>query len=280
LGYRDDEVVSNKEVEQLAGGDRTIYKTQGDGMGGRKGATEEEALPARTPRGNSAAKRAEMGYDDDEDLSQQMGKVELLGGGSKTIYRTQGDGMGGRKVAEEKPASTPRVISAAKRAEMGFDYDEVEPKKEAELLGGGGRTIYKTQGDGMGGRKVAAEDEQSRVQVPRGISAAKRAEMGYYDDDIEEKSAKEIEQLGGGNKTIYRTQGDGMGGRKVVAEEAPVASRTISAAKKAEMHREEQKPSGIVEQLAGGSRTIYKTTGDGMGGRKGAPTSIWGFDEE
>ncbi|KAI5809907.1 hypothetical protein DFH27DRAFT_476462 [Peziza echinospora] len=34
-----------------------------------------------------------------------------------------------------------------------------------------------------------------------------------------------------------------------------------------------------VEQLGGGARTIYKTSGDGMGGRKGAP-SIWGTDAD
>ncbi|KAF8453044.1 hypothetical protein BGX38DRAFT_449021 [Terfezia claveryi] len=262
-------------VEQLGGGSRTIYRTQGDGMGGRKNAVEEEA-PARAPRGISAAKRAEMGYED-EDINQGPRKVELLGGGSSTIYRTQGDGMGGRKVvAEEGPARAPRTISAAKRAEM--TYEEEEPKNEVEQLAGGNRTIYRTLGDGMGGRKNAAEEEDTKRRAPRTMSVAKQMEMGYGDD---EPDSNHLDQLGGGSRTIYRTQGDGMGGRKIVAEQASAnAPRALSAAKRAEMTHDEEEPSGKVELLGGGSRTIYKTTGDGMGGRKGASSSIFGFDEE
>ena len=261
-------------VEQLGGGTRTIYRTQGDGMGGRKAVVEEE-VPVRAPRGISAAKRAEMGYED-EDTNQRTGKVELLGGGSKTIYRTQGDGMGGRKVvAEEAPVRGSRTTSAAKQAEM--TYEEEEPSHEVEQLAGGNRTIYRTQGDGMGGRKNAAEEEDTQRRAPRTISAAKQAEMGYDDD---EPVSNHLDQLGGGNRTIYRTQGDGMGGRKVVAEQASAnAPRALSAAKRAEMTHDEEEPSGKVELLGGGSRTIYRTAGDGMGGRKGAQ-SIWGFDDE
>jgi len=262
-------------IEQLGGGSRTIYRTQGDGMGGRKNVVEEEAPPTRAPRGISAAKRAEMGYGDDEYTNQEPGKAELLGGGSKTIYRTQGDGMGGRKVvAEEAPTRGPS-ISAAKRAEM--TYEEEKPMNEVEQLAGGNRTIYRTQGDGMGGRKNAVEEEDIPRRAPRTMSAAKQAEMGYDDD---EPVPNHLDQLGGGNRTIYRTQGDGMGGRKVAAERASTnAPRALSAAKRAEMTYEEEEPKNEVEQLAGGNRTIYRTQGDGMGGRKGA-ASIWGYDEE
>lgn len=261
-------------VEQLGGGSRTIYRTQGDGMGGRKNAVEEEA-PAKAPRGTSAAKRAEMGYED-EDTNQESERVELLGGGSRTIYRTQGDGMGGRKVvAEEAPARAPRTISAAKRAEM--TYEEEELKTEVEQLAGGNRTIYRTQGDGMGGRKNAAEEEATKRRAPRTLSAAKQAELSYVDESV----PNHLDQLGGGNRTIYRTQGDGMGGRKVATEQASTnAPRALSAAKRAEMSYDGEEPSGKVELLGGGSRTIYKTTGDGMGGRKGASSAIFGFDEE
>lgn len=274
------------ELPPLGGEGRTIYRLHGDGMGGRKVPVEE--TPAKAAPTISAAKRAELGYRDDEadDFHYSKKEVEQLAGGNKTIYRTQGDGMGGRKVVSEEPQSrAPQMISAAKRAELGYNDEEEDLSNKmgkVELLGGGERTIYRTQGDGMGGRKAAVEEEAPKAQAPREISAAKRAELGYA-DEAEEKNTKEVEQLGGGSRTIYRTQGDGMGGRKVVAEEpSPVASRGISAAKRAELghDREEQEPTGKVDLLGGGGRTIYKTSGDGMGGRKGASSSFWGHDEE
>ena len=238
-------------VEQLGGGSRTIYRTQGDGMGGRKIVAEEEA-PAKAPRTLSTAKKAELGYESEESSG------DLPKSDSRTIYKTQGDGMGGRKATEDKDID---IISGG-----------------VEQLGGGSRTIYRTQGDGMGGRKVSAEEEEPQNTAPRGVmSAAKRAELGYSQDEQEDSEV--VEQLAGGGRTIYRTQGDGMGGLKVVAEEEsrPKAPRAVSNAKQAEMyHDETQRVPGKVEQLGGGERTIYKTQGDGMGGMKGTTFSLWG----
>ena len=235
-------------VEQLGGGSRTIYRTQGDGMGGRKVVAEEEA-PAAAPRTLSTAKKAELGYDTEE--SSDLPKVV-----PRAIYKTQGDGMGGRKAAEDKDID---IISGG-----------------VEQLGGGSRTIYRTQGDGMGGRKVSTEEE-SQDSAPRAMSAAKRAELGYVQDEQEDSAA--VEQLAGGGRTIYKTQGDGMGGRKGVTDEEPQpkAPRANASAKEGEMyHDESQRIPGKVEQLGGGEQTIYKTQGDGMGGRKGTTFSLWG----
>ena len=235
-------------VEQLGGGSRTIYRTQGDGMGGRKVVSEEEA-PAAAPRTLSTAKKAELGYDTEE-------PSDLPKGGSRAIYKTQGDGMGGRRATEDKDID---IISGG-----------------VEQLGGGSRTIYRTQGDGMGGRKVSTEEE-SHDSAPRVMSAAKRAEMGYGQDEQEDSGT--VEQLAGGGRTIYKTQGDGMGGRKFVTEEEPQpkAPRANASAKEGEMyHDESQRIPGKVEQLGGGDKGIYKTQGDGMGGRKGTTFSLWG----
>jgi len=273
-----------QRTQQLGDGSRTIYKTAGDGMGGRKVITDD----SQKERGT-------------------RGDVEQLGGGSRTTYRTQGDGMGGRKIVaeEEAPASAPRTLSTAKKAELGYDTEEPSgdlPKSSSrtvyktqgdgmggrratededigtisrgvEQLGGGSRTIYRTQGDGMGGRKVTAEGEESGNSAPRVMSAAKRAELGYGQDDHDEH------QPARGGRTIYKTQGDGMGGRKGDTDEEsqPAVSRTASSAKQGEMyHDEAQRVPGKVEQLGGGERTIYKTQGDGMGGRKGTTFSLWG----
>lgn len=81
------------------------------------------------------------------------------------IYKTAGDGMGGRKDAD--------------RSWMTGDEQPVaEPK------------IYKTYGNGMGGRRDAAPSWS----------------WGDRDDEVEEQQSK--------TQKIYKTAGDGMGSRK------------------------------------------------------------------
>ncbi|KAF8472536.1 hypothetical protein BDZ91DRAFT_652445 [Kalaharituber pfeilii] len=101
--------------------------------------------------------------------------------------------------------------------------------------------------------------------------------------DMDSNLGCDVEQLGGGGRTIYKTRGDGMGGRKVIDDDEPIKSvpKVVPKVTRIEKSQEDdvdRKPAQV-EQLAGGNRTIYKTTGDGMGGRKGT-SSFWDFTEE
>lgn len=84
----------------------------------------------------------------------------------KQIYKTAGDGMGGRKETN--------------RSWM-IGEEEAEPVKQAK--------IYKTYGNGMGGRRDDAPSWS----------------WGDRDDEVEAETS---------NRKIYKTAGDGMGSRK------------------------------------------------------------------
>lgn len=84
-------------------------------------------------------------------------------GGRRVPVEEKDDGNGGfgaGKIASKTQTQTGVVGGKSRRQQLEDEYYErevEEAREKVELLGDNGRTIYKTRGDGMGGRKGGDE---------------------------------------------------------------------------------------------------------------------------